>query len=78
MYSQRDMMTDDERLALLDNVEFGAWDKLTQPWRYLRDTVDPLDVIERCQRIRAGLREPIFKVTNVGGYEQIELLHNEG
>ena len=49
-------MTDDEKLAKLDNIEFGAWDKIGH-WKLLEKLLTPLELIERCQRIRANLQE---------------------
>lgn len=60
-------MTDEEKLTILDNIEFGAWDKLSGNWTWLSDTLIPLKAIERCQRIRANLKDQFvpFPVTKV-------------
>ncbi len=74
-------MTDDEKLALLTELEDDFWGTLqvlthNDDWRVAR-AQEPLSVwedsditmvmlksIERCQRIRAGLTQAAFKVTN--------------
>ena len=48
-------MTDDKKLELLDNIEFSAWDKIGH-WKLLEELIRPLELIERCQRIRANLK----------------------
>lgn len=68
------MMTDDEKLALLDKIEDAGWAALKMNQGNLSmpdpDSVTPsaveldvqyMDVIERCQRIRANLDTRSFR-----------------
>lgn len=47
------MMTNDEKLALLDFEEELAWNKLGD------DTLQALEIIERCQRIREFIESDV-------------------
>jgi len=63
-------MTDDEKLALLDEGESDAWTYLSVEHPVVEKALPALEFIERCQRIRAGLKKPVLTVTNLGVYQR--------
>lgn len=66
-------MTDDEKLVILGEVEATAWAALEKvgAWEVASKIPErSFDFIERCQRIRAGLKTPVLTVTNPGVYQR--------
>ena len=54
-------MTDDEKLKRLDELELSVWDSLDVGWSgddlkaHDQELTTDLEIIERCQRIRANI-----------------------
>lgn len=57
-------MTDGEKLILLERYESGSWNLLVEEIHDVVKVKVVLGNIERCQSIRAGLTQPVLKVTN--------------
>ena len=68
-------MTNDEKMELVSSQEDLAWLQLRS---MSGDKVRSLEVIERCQRIRAGLQSPgPTTVSTPGGHWRWDVMNRE-
>ena len=62
-------MTDADKLGIIDAYESKLWELITEP-----DTqvAEALDVIELCQRVRAGLQAEQFPTANLPSFQVMD------